>query len=94
MYLEGMYVIIFMNIALRNVEGYYGLLFKSVKELCLLIIDNERSLSLLRTRYANPLTPMPHDQHMFMITFALCFTQRKPKVKDYGFRVYDIPIII
>lgn len=39
----------FMNIALRNEEGYYGLLFKSGEKLCL-IIDNERSLSLLRTR--------------------------------------------
>ncbi len=72
-----------MNITLRKEEGYYGLLFKSVKELCL-SMDNARSLSLLRTRYENPPTPMPHDRLMFMITFALCFTQDKPKVKDYG----------
>jgi hypothetical protein len=41
----GGYIIIFMNIDLRNDEGYYGLLFKSVKEFAYVLTTKDLSRS-------------------------------------------------
>jgi hypothetical protein len=74
--------LLFANIPLRKEEGSHAYSLRVGGKFYLLI--SGRSVPLLRSRCTNPPSPTSCDLHMFMITFASCFTM----VKAHGWGTF------